>query len=425
MCCSRVEQLVVHDLQPAGALAEAHGPQQQQCEAEECLATKSPAAEQQGGTGSMSVDDIGAGHEGVEECSDTQASPLQVGDAVAGAGGAEGAGSISLLEQGTAVARCGTGGVEVGVEGFQQLCRERATLLSDLCSLRAKFELTLETLRSVLRLGADATWADIIERSEMLAQAGGDGTYGNSLAPTLTDAELEREQLEENLEAQTAYNARLRELLQKQQQLLDMTAQLDWKDASERAETLLVERDTLHKQLQQQQDNMVRQERVIREQAQRIASVEAELEHGQELLAAATAEQQRERAEVRELVDALARQEDLVEHLKAQLQVHEAAERRRHSYHPAGRGVAEDVGSEFSSSVGSARTSARGPPSRVGSEQDVSFKIRAQAARPIEEMDKDERDAFLSHFPMASRTERHMRNRLEDRRRRPGAGAVA
>lgn len=360
---------------------------------------------------------------------------------------------------------------ELNLESFERLRRERTALLYDHCGLKAKFELTLETLRSILQLCADATWADILERTEALAQrgsSGGDDALDNSLPAS--EAELERERLEENLEAQSAYNARLRGLLQKQQQLLDMTAQQlvsqqeqgraqggasaarGRRDAAVQAEAAPAEGQILRERCRKQSDALVQQETLLCEQKQRIAALEAELRQEREALSAGVAEQQqcraeaerqraqaerrraeaeRQRAEVRELAEALAQRDDLVERLRAQLQVHEAAERRRHSYHPVGRCAGEDGASEHGSSIGSGQPSARGPPPAADGEAGPAAAGRLRAARPtparpsvIDGMGKEERDAFLSHFPMALRTERHMRSRLEDRtRRRPTAAS--
>lgn len=357
-----------------------------------------------------------------------------------------------------AVEDCCDEQVEFTAEVFRRLLRERRALFHELCGMKAKFELTLETFRSILRLGCDTTWADLLEAAEALAERGlgaAGGLAHSSIPLTASEADLERERLEENLEAQTAYNARLREILQKQQQLLDMTAQQlesqqeqgkaqemwalaqERREAEQRVEQIEGECEALQEQLAHQQEAMVQQEMLISRQARRLKELEEELErsHAQLATRAAEGRQQqaeeqcawcsRQLAEVRDLAERLAQQEDLVERLRAQLQVYEAAERRRYSYHPSGRCTSDDGSSEYGSSVGSTRPSARGPGPRASGEHD-GVRSRGNSAgapakqlsRPIEDMDMEERAAFLSHFPMASRTERHMRNRLDDKKKK-------
>eukprot|EP00439_Symbiodinium_sp_Y106_P036965 s2042_g4.t1 len=75
------------------------------------------------------------------------------------------------------------------------------------------------------------------------------------------------------------------------------------------------------------------------------------------------------------------------------------------------------------SSVSSAYPSARGSapryndsvPSTPGVQSPVTSSLR-RPMRPVLSMDRDERAAFLSHFPMASRTERLMRSRIDGKR---------
>mmetsp|Transcript_91647 Transcript_91647/g.259578 ORF Transcript_91647/g.259578 Transcript_91647/m.259578 type:complete len:383 (-) Transcript_91647:90-1238(-) len=357
---------------------------------------------------------------------------------------------------------------EAGAEEREQLRRDHAALLYDLCSLKAKFELTLETLRSILKLGINTTWADILEHVEALALQSGDGGAAVGIPLLVSDAELERDRLQESLEAQTAYSARLRELLQKQQVLLDMTAQQlegqhdqdqpgeeQHPSPSRKDAALVDECEALRCRVQEQQDALASQEGVICGQARRIAEAEAELRRERDAAAARAAEErqrqteaerqraeqerlrgglERQRAEIKELVGSVADRDELVERLRVQLQVHEAAERRRHSYHPSTRALGEDsVWSVCVSPTGSTRPSARGPRTKAAEHDVAPGTSRSQAptvshsgrASPIDGMDKDERNAFLSHFPLASRTERHLRDSMDDRKRRQAAASAA
>merc|ERR1719408_414288 len=80
---------------------------------------------------------------------------------------------------------------------FQRLQRERVVLLCDLNSVKAKFELTLQTLRAALRLSGDASWADVLEHAEALGNScypGGLPSSGSRAATA--DAETEQADLE-------------------------------------------------------------------------------------------------------------------------------------------------------------------------------------------------------------------------------------
>jgi hypothetical protein len=150
---------------------------------------------------------------------------------------------------------------------------------------------------------------------------------------------------------------------------------------------------------------------------------------------------ERVQCECGELMDRLAREQEHNESLRLQLQSHEAAERRRCSYKPRrlasspmGRtvlcaGGSASVGtlpsvdelehssprtpSEASSgNYPSGRTGRSGSGVRTPLSQHSSI---GPDSSPL--MDKEERIAFLSHFPMASRTERVIQNRLEEQRR--------
>eukprot|EP00439_Symbiodinium_sp_Y106_P030610 s2042_g3.t1 len=55
-------------------------------------------------------------------------------------------------------------------EELARLLKERSLLLGELGTLRAKFELTLQTLRSILGLELNCSWADIVEHVELLGR---------------------------------------------------------------------------------------------------------------------------------------------------------------------------------------------------------------------------------------------------------------
>lgn len=370
---------------------------------------------------------------------------------------------------------------EAGEEGERdstllQLRREKVVLLGDIGGLRAKFELTLEVLRAIFRLGADATWADLLEHGEALAQAhtssaGAVQPDVEDAAEELRQAELECQRLEDELESQAAHIARLRRLLHKQQELLDMTAQqleesqqqaervvaLEEQAASQRESlraredriaALSMQCDGLRGELRRQHEATALQEAQVCSQASSIAALEAELARKDEALVSREAECERRRtdgdqdagrarARIRELTESLSQRDDLAERLRAQLEVYEAAERRRHSYRqcggaPASRGdpVGAAAAEDELSSVASCRQSARGSASELDGAQALprgrGQGAAAQPASPkgpvaLAPMDREERAAFLSHFPMASRTERHLRSRLDDMPGKPSA----
>lgn len=359
---------------------------------------------------------------------------------------------------------------EAGEEGERdstllQLRREKVVLLGDIGGLRAKFELTLEVLRAIFRLGADATWADLLEHGEALAQAhtssaGAVQPDVEDAAEELRQAELECQRLEDELESQAAHIARLRRLLHKQQELLDMTAQqleesqqqaervvaLEEQAASQRESlraredriaALSMQCDGLRGELRRQHEATALQEAQVCSQASSIAALEAELARKDEALVSREAECERRRtdgdqdagrarARIRELTESLSQRDDLAERLRAQLEVYEAAERRRHSYHPSGRQSPEDGCSEHGSSVSSSRPSARGSGRPLEPDPASYRGFGGAPPRPparssaVDEMGQEERAAFLSHFPMASRTERHLRKNLDDKRKKPG-----
>jgi len=431
-----------------------------------------------------------------------------------------GGSSSSAMEQGTrgvagssshcmaATAASGTPSLDVGTE--------RDMLINEVGNLKAKFDLTLQTLRSILVLKADMGWADILEHIEELAASARVGSLmedGSPMDPSelrheeLRQAEEDIESLEEKVGSQAAFITRLRELLQKQQGLLDMTTD-QFERQHERNELQanriadLEARDVRH------QETMACQECRIADLSMQCERLQAELDGHEQLAEKHAAElrghtsyiaeleaqratqevkfeeilsRQRTEAEVSaknhqeellSLEKKLSQQMELVERLTDQLQVHEAAERRRYSYRPEARpnrsAMLEDdvsvAGSE-TQSVCSARPSARGPRALAGSPPTISTHaepmaiagaviniveqdslastastplpssrghrgtafVQAGSAAPspsrsssgaLASMREDERVKFLAQFPMASRTERHLRNILDDRRKR-------
>lgn len=396
---------------------------------------------------------------------------------------------------------------------FQRLQRERVVLLCDLNSIKAKFDLTLQTLRAALRLSADASWADVMEQAEAL----GNAHYPSSLVasgsrPTITDAEaeqaeLEREAMEEKLESHTCHISRLRELLQKQQRLLDMTAsqiqeqhQQSKRQAEQavsveqhrskeqersagqvvridelavelerKKEELKMQRDLarqLEEQLcaevQQRHENSVRQESTFKREAERATDLREQLTAREADVKRYRSDCEKQKHVLKELTDSLQVQNEAYEELRGKVEVHEAENRRHDRYqtrtpdHRRLNAGADDIPSpgtsvtasppatapgtapgSSKSARGKSSTSARqeqpngtfngysGPTAvPVGpwcgdSQASVPSSARGppQSARQVE-MDDDERDAFLSHFPMASRTERNIRNRLDGERRK-------
>jgi len=382
---------------------------------------------------------------------------------------------------------------------FQRLQRERVVLLCDLNSVKAKFQLTLQTLRSVLRLGAEATWADVLEHAEALGNSHYSSGHATPGARAVTDAEaeqaeLERESLEENLSDKTGQIARLRELLQKQQRLLDLTAgqiqeqhQQSKKQAeqhaiselkqandqevvdaqAEKIDALTSHSERLNDQLQikhdhatqleetlllevQQRDEVCqKQETALKREADRIADL-------REHVASREADAKRHKDDsnlqkqiIKDLTESLTRQTEDNEVLRDKVEVHEQAHTRRLIYSARtpddrkSQGPADDGGSPDSArpsqpsarglrsarqeqSNGSllgysaAAGAAAGPASYAGGSQasaPSSVRGAPQSARQVV-FDDDERDAFLSQFPMAQRTERNLRNRIESDRKK-------
>lgn len=357
---------------------------------------------------------------------------------------------------------------------FQRLQKERVVLLCDLNSVKAKFELTLQTLRATLRLGPEATWADLLEHAEALAD-GHLGSNDGATAGTLADqADQEREALEEKVEAQQAHISRLRELLQKQQKLLDMTAgqihdqhQKEKKQGEElqtleqqsksaqeigqaqaaKIDALTAHTEKLTKELQVQRGTCAHLEAQFQAEAQQHRDDAArdaanfrreadKTEELQQLLASrdadvkrAKADYERQKAVIKELTDALASQNAAYDDMRDRLDVHESEHRRIHSYKartPDNRISNCSYGGDVASPsrVSTSQISARGAMSARQELTNGSTTLAGYHGNPAasmrtgQAMDENERDAFLSQFPMAQRTERAMRNRMEGERRK-------
>lgn len=309
--------------------------------------------------------------------------------------------------------------------------------------VKANSALALQTLRSVLSLDAKATFADLLRHCEALAKdaAAARGAQGRSQPQGLateTPSPPESAGAEERIAAQD-------------QRIAELTAHCE----------------SLQQQLEVHQGIAAKQTRLAAEQTAQLAELQEQLacqensnarlqveldelrSNGDERLAEADARRAEDRVELdrqleenRELNEALERQGDLVDRLSAQLQVHEAADRRRFSYRPDSKvmrmsstGLEEEMsfgglGSE-QGSVGSALNSGRGGGPSYGDFEDsdlptptlsrgstqMSTPRMASKAAQLSGMTEEERVKFLAHFPMASRTERHLRNRIEERTR--------
>merc|ERR1712232_611 len=194
-----------------------------------------------------------------------------------------------------------------------------------------------------------------------------------------------------------------------------------------------------------------RHEEEARVSADTIKRLEFDLKTSRQALKDALGEAQRQRAEgdqsrteiekhrddlervhieCAELMDRLAREQEHNENLRSQLQAHEATERRRFSYNarrPAARaGLAPSASVGTLASVDELVDSSPRTPSESSTRSGRAFGtgIRTPLSQhssigpdSTSMMDKDERIAFLSHFPMASRTERVIGDRIEEKRR--------
>ncbi|CAK9048354.1 unnamed protein product [Durusdinium trenchii] len=255
-------------------------------------------------------------------------------------------------------------------EDVSQLRKERALLLGELSTLRAKFELTLQTLRALLGLELSCTWADIVEHVELLTRVA-DGRKGKEppdaeereveeLQQLLLNAEMDLDEKEKQLEEQQNRVQSLSNVLAKQQNVLDMTAaqlsnQQEQKDMvsrqSEQLVALTVERDRLrddrdrlrHEAEQLRELSHVQQRR-LQEKESQLSSAEASLATNQQALfrrekelGALQADHQRQQVEIEELCEAVTWRDNEVEHIRSQLEVFEVGRRAHLKVHtPAG-----------------------------------------------------------------------------------------
>lgn len=362
--------------------------------------------------------------------------------------------------------------------------RERVVLVCDLNSTKAKFELMLQTLRSIFRLGNDATWVDMLERAEALAE-GNDAQCNNSVPSgaasryrvgdfELDEAEVEREHLEERLEAQILQVARLRELLHRQQRLLDMTAeqiaelhQQNKQQAEEIADLKTQEEETsarmsalqeeseslqqevfLQRELAAQYEHQLKSEAHrheelennaashIQDQAVQLETLNNELIERDRDVERYQSEAETCRSKMEALETYIGHQNEDIDRLRDSLQVYEEAERRKYSYQartpPDNRrgscdsstvGSPEERASPSDGASSTQLSSLRGSQRATRNESSVTNGLgNKRVAQAI--IDDSDRDAFLSQFPMSSRTERQMRNRMETDRRKNRAYAA-
>eukprot|EP00913_Durusdinium_trenchii_P013646 g12813.t1 len=376
-----------------------------------------------------------------------------------------------------------------------QLRKERALLLGELSTLRAKFELTLQTLRALLGLELSCTWADIVEHVELLTRVA-DGRKGKEppdaeereveeLQQLLLNAEMDLDEKEKQLEEQQNRVQSLSNVLAKQQnaEQLRELSHVQQRRLQEKESQL----SSAEASLATNQQALFRREKELADEPESFGGTDSapnpvevllfSLGACQEITTKAfanamgvplkrvsvelqghidlrgffavdesiragfnkiegtfTVESPADTETIEKLkaaVDAHCPVKDMlqaVEHIRSQLEVFEAAERRKHSYRSGSSTFLGRVasarsldGSEPSSSIGSAQPSARGerrPESSVPSTpgaaptavSPTSSRRALRPVAPLASMDKEERAAFLSHFPMASRTERHAFN---------------
>jgi len=354
--------------------------------------------------------------------------------------------------------------------------RIESVAAEEIANWKAKFELMVQTFRSILRLEPGCSWADVLEKAEALAN-GKSGKSQNGVkdndgdvetedelhetvdARLLAEAEIDLELKEEQLEEQSCDIRRLTSTKSRQEELLDMSERkleelLELKALSEQhaAELLAAEQHRFCEEAQKFRELSQLQEERLHDKEGQLATLEAalakqelEVYRREEQLRESQLEVERQRADIEELCEAVSYRDEEMSKMKSQLEVYDAAERRRHSYRVNGSGalgnrtsrststLLDDGGSEHGSSVGSARPSARGPGPRhhdaipstpstdrpahmVSSPSESGLRRGLRPPPPMATMDKDERAAFLSHFPMASRTERHLRSRIDEGR---------
>jgi len=172
-------------------------------------------------------------------------------------------------------------------------------------------------------------------------------------------------------------------------------------DFIKRQETQIVELEHL---LAQREEELARRDNDSKKQLEEIARSKAELsKHKEE-----TDEKHKEH--IQKLCDILDQEKEFSSQYKAELEVYQAAERRKYSYHPSDH---KSVDSDNST----------GAPTLPRSKQQSGSTSSRPSARSSGEMTgatKHDYLSFISHFPMSSRTERKLRTCAEERKRKPG-----
>jgi len=186
-------------------------------------------------------------------------------------------------------------------------------------------------------------------------------------------------------------------------------------------EELKLQRDhcaRLEEQMQQREETANQQEANLRREAHQIAELKDQLIARDTELKRYRSDIERQKATIKELTEGLAQQNAANDDMRERLEGFEGEQRRIHSYQS--RTPDNRIGNcSYSGDVPSPnQMSARGPLSCRQDPSNGAAGYSARGSPPQAFMDEAERDAFLSHFPMAQRTERAMRNRLEGERRK-------
>lgn len=338
---------------------------------------------------------------------------------------------------------------------IEWLHREKGALQGDLKDINAKFDSTMKTLRSTLRLGDGAPWTDVLEQAEAISRRSESHSLGSpsKLETTpvpetdMDKALLEKKQLEERLDASEQECKLLRELLLKEQQMHDMTnaRMAELRDQNEKhlsrleiTETSQQEANTI---LSSKMEAAMSQSRIFEEEvrvqtnvarsfeeqflaeSQKRREEEGRVEEQARLIADLKENLARKDAEcmlITEMAESLKTASAANERYREKLQDYEAADRRTYSY--ASRSSPE----RRRSSIGTEITDDTSVSDAVASPREAALALlsgmskcrrsgpKANSSKNAQApMDDAERDAFLSQFPMASRTERQLRNRME------------
>mmetsp|Transcript_46801 Transcript_46801/g.111321 ORF Transcript_46801/g.111321 Transcript_46801/m.111321 type:complete len:430 (-) Transcript_46801:303-1592(-) len=269
---------------------------------------------------------------------------------------------------------------------------------------------------------------------------------------------VERQELEEKTEAQRAQILRLRKLLDQQQELLDTTSNklCEWQEVHETQTVQIMEhararaeqQDTiqtlegrlshLQKQLEQVQGEAARHLEQLLSQAEYVAGLEKDLQKANSIVEAKSkelvdtkadnsllqVEVMQLKARVEEMQQDLLRESLAYDRMREQLQAFETAERRRFGYggsslmgeSKSGRTMLSEA-----SLMGDRRGDEMKSQASLGSV--TSGRCKSPSAASYSAIPDEERNAFLSQFPMASRTERGLRNRMEELKKRQGPTA--